>query len=215
MEENQVIVTSKQNVFIASILVAVYDERARSFVRSKFTMRIRNYRQGDIPTLVQIQHLAAQDDGVDTMGTSDFEEWLAQPELQAASNIFLITDDDDDPNNWGQGDVLDGLEGEVVGYTVLQLRQSQHAYHFLCEGAVLPQHRRRGAGQALLICALNHARLRASEFEFEAQQQGIPMYFEALLPVEDPASASLAAKCDMQATEEPALRGMRLYRCVL
>ncbi|HEY6286730.1 MAG TPA: GNAT family N-acetyltransferase [Ktedonobacteraceae bacterium] len=174
-------------------------------------MRIRNYRQGDSLTLVHIQQLVAQVDNVDSMSIADFEEWLAQPELQAGSNIFLITDDDDDMNNWGQGDVLDGLEGEVVGYTVLQLSRSHHAYHFLCEGAVLPQHRRRGAGQALLICALNHARLRASEFEFEAQQQGIPIYFEALLPVEDSASESLGAKCDMQPTEEPVLKGMRLY----
>ena len=178
-------------------------------------MRIRYYRQGDIPTLVYIQQLAAQADNVDSMSMADFEEWLAQPELQAGSNIFLITDDDDDLNNWGQGDVLDGLEGEVVGYTVLQLRRSHHAYHFLCEGAVLPQHRRRGAGQALLICTLNHARLRASEFEFEAQQQGIPIYFEVLLPVGDPASASLAAKCDMHPVDDPMLKGMRLYRSEL
>jgi ribosomal protein S18 acetylase RimI-like enzyme len=175
-------------------------------------MRIRNYRQGDIPTLVYIQQLAAQANHVDAMSEADFEEWLTQPELEAGSNVFLITDDDDDLNSWGQGDVLDGLEGEVVGYTVLQLRRSQHAYHFLCEGAVLPEHRRRGAGQSLLICALNHARMRASEFEFEAQQQGHPIYFEALLPVEDPASESLAAKCDLQPIDEPVLRGMRLYR---
>ncbi len=178
-------------------------------------MRIRNYRQGDIPTLVHIQQLAAQADNVDVMSMADFEEWLAQPELQAGSNIFLITDDDDDLNNWGQGDVLDGLEGEVVGYTVLQLRRSHRAYHFLCEGVVLPQHRRHGAGQALLICALNHARLRASEFEVEAQQQELPIYFEALLPVEDPASKSLAAKFDMHPTDEPALKGMQLYRSEL
>jgi GNAT superfamily N-acetyltransferase len=175
-------------------------------------MRIRNYRQGDIPTLVHIQQLAAQADEVEPMSTADFKEWLAQPELEAGFNIFLITDDDDDLNSWGQGDVLDGLEGEVVGYTVLQLRRSQHAYHFLCEGAVLPQHRGRGAGQALLICALNHARIRASEFEFEAQQHGFPIYFETLLPVSDPASESLAMKCDLQPTGEPALKGMRLYR---
>ena len=178
-------------------------------------MRIRNYRQGDIPTLVHIQQLAAKADNVDSMSMTDFEEWLAQADLHAGSNIYLITDDDDDLNNWGQGDVLDGLEGEVVGYTVLQLRRSHHAYHFLCEGAVLPQQRRRGAGQALLICALNHARLRASEFEVEAQQQGLPIYFEALLPVSDLASERLAAKCDMQLTEEPVLKGMRLYRSEL
>ncbi len=178
-------------------------------------MRIRNYRQGDIPTLVHVQQLASQTDNVDAMSAADFEEWMAQPELEAEFNIFLITDDDDDLNSWGQGDVLDGLEGEVVGYTVLQLRRSQHAYHFLCEGALLPRHRGRGTGQALLICALNHARIRASEIEFEAQQQGFPIYFEALLPVSDPASESLAAMCEMQPTDEPVLKGMRLYRCEL
>src|SRR5215467_3832236 len=155
-------------------------------------MRIRNYREGDIPTLVHIQQLAAQADHVAVMREADFEQWLAQPELEARFNVFLVTDDDDDLNSWGQGDTLDGLEGEVVGYSVLQLRRSQHAYHFLCEGAVLPQHRRRGAGQALLICDLSHARIRASEFEYEAQQQGLPIYFESLLPVRDPASESLA-----------------------
>lgn len=178
-------------------------------------MRIRNYRQGDIPTLVHIQQRAARADNVDSMSIADIEEWLAQPEFATGSNIFLITDDDDDLNNWGQGDVLDGLEGEAVGYTVLQLRRNHDGYHFLCEGAVLPQHRRRGAGQALLICALNHARFRASEFEFEAQQQGIPIYFEALLPVEDPASESLAVKCDMRPTEEHVLKGFQLYRSEL
>ncbi len=175
-------------------------------------MRIRNYRLGDIPTLVSIQQIAAETDDTELMSTADFEDWVAQLELEAEYNIFLITDDDDDVNSWGQGDGLVGLEGEVVGYTVLQLRRSQRAYHFLCEGAVLPQHRRRGAGQALLICALNHARIRASEFEFEAQQQGFPIYFELLLPMNDPASESLAAQCELQPTSEPALKGMCLYR---
>ena len=176
-------------------------------------MRIRFFRQGDIPTLALIQQLAARADNVDSMSMVDFEEWLVQPEIQAESNVFLITDDDDDLDSWGQGDGLDGLEGEVVGYTVLQLRQSHHAYHFLCEGAVLPQYRRRGAGQALLICALNHANLRASEFE--PQQLRSPIYFEALLPVEDPASKSLAAKFDMYSTDEPVLKSMQLYRSEL
>ena len=178
-------------------------------------MRIRTYRQGDIPTLVLIQQIAAQTDHVDLMSETDFEDWLAQPELEAEYNIFLITDDDDELNSWGQGDGLDGLEGEAVGYTVLQLRRSQHAYHFLCEGAVLPQHRRRGAGQALLICALNHARIRASEIEFEAQQQGFPIYFEALFPVNDHASEILATQIEMQLTDESGLKGMRLYRSEL
>ena len=175
-------------------------------------MRIRNYRRGDIDTLVHIQQLAAQTDEVDSMSTADFEDWVDQPELQVESNVFLITDDDDDLNNWGQGDVLDGLEGEVVGFTVLQLRENHQAYHFLCEGTVLPDFRRRGAGHALLICALNYARLRASEIEFEAQQQGFPVYFEVLFPIRDPETDGLAKKFEMHSTDEATLKGMKLYR---
>jgi len=174
-------------------------------------MRIRNFRQGDIPTLVHIQQLAAQADGVEAMSETDYEQWFAQPELKPPSNVFVITDDDE-LNEWGQGGTLDGLEGEAIGYTVLQLRKSQHAYHFLCEGAVLPQHRRRDAGESLLICALNHARIRASEFEFEVEQDGYPIYFEALLPVRDPGSEGLAMKCGMKPTNEPALEGTKLHR---
>ena len=175
-------------------------------------MRIRNYRQGDIPTLVHIQQLAAHADGVEALSEADFEQWFAQPELVPQSNVFLITDDDDELNEWGQAGTLDGLEGEAVGYTVLQLRRSHSAYHFLCEGAVLPQYRSQDAGQSLLICALNHTRIRASEFEFEAEQQGYPIYFEALLPASDPGSEGLARKCDMKLTNEATLEGMRLYR---
>jgi hypothetical protein len=178
-------------------------------------MRIRNYRQGDIPTLVHIQQLAAHADGLTVMGETDFEQWFAQPELKPQSNVFIITDDDDELNEWGQGGTLEGLEGEAIGYTVLQLRRSQHAYHFLCEGAVLPQHRRREAGESLLICALNHARIRASEFEFEAEQEGYPIYFEALLPTRDPGSDGLSMKCNMEPTDESALEGTRLYRSQL
>src|SRR5438128_10351059 len=178
-------------------------------------MRIRNYRQGDILTLVQIQQLAAQRDNVDTMSEADFEEWLAQPELEAEFNVFLITDDDDDLNDWGQGGTLEGLEGEVVGYTVLQLRRSQHAYHFLCEGAVHPGHRRRGAGWALLICALNRAQVWAAEFAFSMEQPAYPIYFEVLLPLRDPASENLAARCELQPAEERTIEGMRLYRRAL
>src|SRR5712692_3681681 len=174
-------------------------------------MRIRNYRQGDIPTLVYIQQLAAQGDGVIVMSVTGFEQWFAQPELDPQFNVFVITDDDEF-NEWGQGGTLDGLEGEAIGYSVLQLRKSQHAYHFLCEGAVLPQHRRRSGGHSLLICALNHARMRASEFEFEAEQERYPIYFEALLPVQDPGSEGLAMKCGMKPADEPTLEGMRLYR---
>lgn len=175
-------------------------------------MRIRRYRPGDIPTLAHIQQQAAQVDGVAPLSEADFEQWLAQPELEATSNVFLITDDDDDLNEWGQAGTLEGLEGEAVGYTVLQLRRSQHAYHFLCEGAVLPAHRRRGAGYALLMSALNNARVRLFELEYEAHQQGQPVYFEVLLPERDTASENLAAQFEMQPVEEKMVVGMRLYR---
>jgi GNAT superfamily N-acetyltransferase len=178
-------------------------------------MRIRRYRPGDIPTLAHIQQQAAQVDGVTPLSEADFEQWLAQPELQAASNVFLVTDDDDDLNEWGQAGTLEGLEGEAVGYTVLQVRRSHHAYHFLCEGAVLPQHRRRGAGYALLMSALNNARVRLFEFAYEARQQGQPIYFEALLPESDRASESLAAQFEMQPVEEQTVVGMRLFRTEL
>jgi GNAT superfamily N-acetyltransferase len=175
-------------------------------------MRIRRYRSGDIPTLAHIQQQAAQVDGVTPLSEADFEQWLAQPELEAATNVFLVTDDDDDLNEWGPAGTLDGLEGEAVAYTILQLRHSHHAYHFLCEGAVLPMHRRRGAGYALLMSALNNTRIRLFEFAYEARQQGQPVYFEALLPERDPASESLAAQFEMQLVDEQTVVGMRLFR---
>ena len=175
-------------------------------------MRIRRYRPGDIATLAHIQQQAALADGVASMSEAEFEQWLAQPAIEAATNVFLITDDDDDLNEWGQAGTLDGLEGEAVGYTVLQLRRSHHAYHFLCEGTVLPRHRRRGAGYALLMSALNNVRVRIFEFEYEARQQGQPIYFEALLPQNDPASESLAAQFEMQPVDEQTVPGMQLYR---
>jgi GNAT superfamily N-acetyltransferase len=171
---------------------------------------------GDIPTLAHIQQEAARVDGGEPLSEADFEEWFAQPELEAESNVFLITDDDDELNEWGQAGTLDGLEGEVAGYTVLQLRHSQRAYHFLCEGAVLPKFRRQGVGQSLLICALNQARIRVFELDGAGQaggdQQNDHVYFEALLPTGDPASENLAAKFEMAPVDEQVLQGMRLYR---
>jgi hypothetical protein len=52
----------------------------------------------------------------------------------------------------------------------------------------------------------------STEFEFEAEQLGQPLYLEALLPLNDPASVNLAKKCEMQQVDEPVMRGMRLYR---
>jgi len=203
------------SIYIARNYNATYDKAiCNKSYRSMRNMRIRNYRQGDIPTLAHIQQLAAQVDGTEEMSETDFEEWLTQPGFDAEFNVFLVTDDDE-LNEWGQGGTLEGIEGEVIGYTVLQMRKSQHAYHFLCEGAVLPEHRHRGAGQALLICAINHARIWSAEYEYEAQEEGYPIYFEALLPLRDPGSAYVAETCEMKPTDEPTLEGMQLYRAEL
>lgn len=175
-------------------------------------MRIRTFRQVDLPEIVSIQQRAAIADGMEQKSVADFESWFAEPELEAESNVFVITDDDDELNQWGQSEALEGIEGETVGYTVLQFRRFGNEYHFLCQGAVQPEQRRRGAGRALLICALNWARMLAAEFEFEAEQEGHPIYFEALLPVRDAASTHLAARCGMHPTNEGALAGARLYR---
>ncbi len=173
-------------------------------------MRIRNYRRKDLPTLVQLQELAAQHDGTENFNESDFVAWLGQDEQ--AANTFVITDDDDDLNAWGQAGTLEGIDGEVVGYTSVQLSQDRQGYHLLCRGTVHPQFRRQHAGRLLLVGALNRARLLADEFEFEAEQERIPVYFEALLPNNDVGAERLAARCEMRATDEPAPIGMRLYR---
>ncbi len=174
-------------------------------------MRIRNYRPEDLPTLVQIQQSAAQTDGYSILRLeTSIEEQLTLSETQ--SNTFVITDDDDELNTWGQAGTLDGIEGEIVGYTVLTLHQDSEGYHFLCQGTVRPQHRQRGAGRLLLVGALNRARILAADFEFEAEQEGIPIYFEALLPMRSTTTSRLMEKCEMQAVEQGAQNGLRLYR---
>ncbi len=70
-------------------------------------MRIRRYRQGDIPTLVHIQQAAAKVDSCEPLSEEDFEEWFSQPEFDPAFDVFLITDDDDELNPWGQGGTLE------------------------------------------------------------------------------------------------------------
>jgi GNAT superfamily N-acetyltransferase len=175
-------------------------------------MRIRNFRPEDIPTLIYIQQAAAQVDKSVKMSEEEFAIWLLADTVDALSNAFVITDDDDELNTWGQAGTLEGIEGEIVGYTLIQLYQDREAYHLRSQGAVHPEHRRKNAGRALLICALNRARLIAAEFEFEAEQAGIPIYFEAWLPVDDPASDRLAAKCEMLPTDEEAPESMRLYQ---
>jgi ribosomal protein S18 acetylase RimI-like enzyme len=178
-------------------------------------MRLRRYRHEDLPGLIHIHDAAAQTDGTAVMSDTDFEAWLTDSEVDALSNAVVITDDDDELNTWGQAGTLDGLQGEIVGYSVVQLRQGVDAYHLLCQGAVHPDYRGRNAGRALLMSDLNRARILAEEFEFEAEEAGYPVYFEALLPLHDPASAHLAAKCEMEPTDETAPTGLKLYRRAL
>jgi GNAT superfamily N-acetyltransferase len=184
----------------------------RGLKRKYWNMRLRRYRHEDLPGLVHIHRAAAQADSTEVMSDADFEAWLSDPEVDALSNAVVITDDDDELNTRGQAGTLDGLQGEIVGYSVVQLRQEVDAYHLLCQGAVHPDYRRRNAGRALLMSDLNRAHVLAEEFEFEAEEAGHPVYFEALLPLHDPASAHLAAKCEMELTDETAPTGLRLYR---
>lgn len=172
-------------------------------------MRIRNYRPENLPTMKQIQQDALQTDG-STVPQPSVEAWLKNADTEA--NSFVITDDDDELNGWGQAGTLDGLEGEVAGYTTLTLFQDKGGYHFLCQGSVHPQQRGQGAGRLLLVGALNRARILAAEFEFEAEQEGIPIYFEVLLPTRDTLASQLAEKCEMQAVEGVQQNGMQLYR---
>lgn len=173
-------------------------------------MRIRTFQYKDISMLIEIDQQAAQADG--RTPQQDFADWLLAPEHDPLNNVFVTTDDDDEINTWGQAGTLEGIEGEIVGYTLVQMHQDEEGYHLLCQGTVAPDQRRRNAGRALLICALNRARALAEEFEFEAEAAGIPVYFEALLPVGDATAARLAVKCELVATDETTPDGMRLYR---
>ncbi|GCE16488.1 GNAT family N-acetyltransferase [Dictyobacter kobayashii] len=175
-------------------------------------MRIRYFRTGDLSSLITIQQAAALADQLPVREEQEFSDWLLAPERNALENAFVMTDDDDELLTWGQGGTLEGIEGEIVGYTLLECLQDADGYHLRCQGAVHPQHRRRGAGRSLLVGALNRARLLASDFEFEAEAEGIPVYFEALLPIADSAASHLAAKCDIRATNQFVIDGLQLYR---
>jgi GNAT superfamily N-acetyltransferase len=175
-------------------------------------VRIRNYRREDLPTLVHIERLAREADGREPFREAEFVSWLTDPLVDAFANAFVITDDDDELNTRGQAGTLEGIEGEIVGYTVVSLLREPQSYHLRCQGTVHPQFRRQHAGRALLICALNRARIIAAEFEFEAERDGLPIYFEALLPDKDPTAAYLAAKCEMNLIDTVVTPGLCLYR---
>ena len=178
-------------------------------------MRIRNYRQEDLAAVVQIECQAREVDGRERLDEAEFTNWLLSSSLNAADNVFVITNDDDELRGWGHAETLEGIEGEIVGYTSVQVHGDERAFHMLCQGAVSPPYRKMHAGRALLISALNRARILEFDVDFEAEQAGLPIYFEALLPVRDPLSAKLAARCGMQPVDEPAPSGLRLYRCEL
>jgi hypothetical protein len=178
-------------------------------------VRIRNYRQEDLPTLIHIERLAREADGRELLREADFVSLLTDPLVDAFANAFVITDDDDELNTWGQAGTLEGTEGEIVGYTVVSLLREQQCYQLRCQGTVHPQFRRQHAGRALFICALNRARIIAAEFEFEAERDEMPIYFEALLPAKDPTASYLAAKCGMEPVDSAVAPGLCLYRCEL
>src|SRR5690242_18602699 len=144
-------------------------------------MRVRNYRPEDSDAILTLQRLAMQADGI-SIADKDIEALLMNPVIDARSNAFIITDDDDELNTWSQAGTLDGVIGETVAYTLLQVRQDEQGYHLRCIGTVHPVFRGQHVGRLLFVAAMNRARYLAQEFEFEAEETGIPVYFEALLP---------------------------------
>ncbi len=178
-------------------------------------MRIRTYRAGDIPILMHVQQIAAAFDGLALMNEADFAFLLEHSFRRNSYNVFLLTDDDDEFNTWGQGESLDGLQGEVVGYTILQLSKDACGYHFHCHGTILPAFRGLGAGHGLLLCALNHARIQTIDFIAEARQRGTPIYFEVPLPDNDPAAEHLASDFELTKTGTRIQERLVLYRTEL
>ncbi len=178
-------------------------------------MRIRTYRSGDIPILVHVQHLAAACDGLELLSEADFARLLERSIRRTGYNVFLLTDDDDELNTWGQGESLDGVEGEVIGYTILQFSRDEDAYHFHCHGTILPEYRGRGAGHGLILCALNHARLQSLDFVAQARQQGTPIYFEVPLPDADAGAQRLASDFELDKTDIQLQKHLLLYHTEL
>jgi len=182
-------------------------------------VRVREARPGDLEQLRDLQQQAQRVDGC-LFSQAVWEDWLTSSDLgEPGPSLFVLLDDDDELNTWGQGGTLEGVEGEIIGYTLLHLIRDREGYHLRCEGTVHPAHRRRGGGRALLICALNRARLWGTELEDEGQQQGLPLWFEVLLPRRDLASERLAARCELEAVadvtcagQRAADDGFRLYR---
>ncbi|HTI15591.1 MAG TPA: GNAT family N-acetyltransferase [Dictyobacter sp.] len=173
-------------------------------------MRVRTFRAEDVTTLYQIHLAAAHRDTYQTMDEQVFSDWITDPQLDACSNIFVLTDDDDELQTWGQAGTLEGIEGEIIGYTVVQCFFEADCYHFRCIGAVHPDHRRKGAGNALLICALNRMHGMEAEVDSGAIEQSI--YFEVLLPAQDVNLQRLLERRHMQFVSAEMYPGFCLYR---
>ena len=185
---------------------------ARDMVlKGRSTMRVRVLRSEDIPEVVALEQQAAITDQRPVPG-DDFINWLNEILQVAQPDAFVITDDDDELQTWGQAGTLEGVEGELAGYTVVQLHHDQEGYHLVSQGAVHPSFRRQRGGRLLLVSAMNRARVLAAEFDFEAELQGIPVYFEAWLPIHDPGAARLADKCEMKRVHDQVRNGLALYR---
>ena len=160
-------------------------------------MRVRNFREDDIPSVIALERAAHEYDQRGPFAGAALVDWLIDPQQNAPENAFVITDDDDELNTWGQAGTLEGIEGETVGYTLVLMRHDAEGYHLCCHGTVHPAQRRRNAGRALLICALNRARFLAEDFEFEAEATHTSIYFEVLFPAHDKAVPHLAEKCEL------------------
>lgn len=164
-------------------------------------MRVRNFREEDIPALFVVQREAREQDGLAVVTEEEQRAWLLDPQVAASENIFVLTDDDDELQTWGQAGTLEGIEGPIIGYTWVHVWHDAEGYHLRCEGAVLPAERGRSAGRALLVSALNRARFLATDFEFEAELEGEPIYFEVLLPAREQVTSQLATAYELQRVE--------------
>ncbi|HEY1349967.1 MAG TPA: GNAT family N-acetyltransferase [Ktedonobacteraceae bacterium] len=178
-------------------------------------MRIRTYRPGDAPILFSMQQTAARFDGLVPLPAAAFAQILERAIRRAGYNVFLLTDDDDELNTWGQGETLEGLEGEVIGYAILHVLQDQRAYRIFCCGTVVPEHRQRGAGHALVLCALNHARMQALDLLPRARQEGLAVYFEIAFPAGDASAERLAQMFELEQVPGEHEPGLVLYRTEL
>ncbi|BCL84348.1 hypothetical protein ccbrp13_68130 [Ktedonobacteria bacterium brp13] len=184
-------------------------------------MRVRNFREEDAPALLAVRQIANTYDGLPVPTEAENLAWLQDPQIAASENIFVITDDDDELQTWGQAGTLEGIEGLIIGYTWIHMLCEVDGYHLLCEGAVLPVERGRNAGRALLVSVLNRARYLAEDFEFEAESADVPIYFEVLFPARANAASRLATKCELKRVEDATVKerggtsGVDLYRRVL